>query len=190
MYWKPFNINCDFDSGVLTPPGNLVVRHLSDMKGFYQDAEAFTTLLGQNPKIYEYYNVIIPEEPGHLQHCTSILMPGRVGDEYFMSKGHFHKKTDTAEIYVTYRGNGILLLQTPEGHCEYLHMYPGSMSYIPPYWAHRTVNTGSNPLVFFGVYRGDAGHDYGIIEENGFAKIVVEINGIPTVVDNPKYKQK
>ena len=190
MYEKPFTVFCNFENGVLAPAGEVIVRNLSDMQGFYQDEDAFNELLTENPKIYEYYNVLVPKEPGHLQHCTSILLPGRVGKEYFMSKGHFHEILDTAEIYITYRGKGILLVQTLEGHCESLRMYPGSMSYIPPYWAHRTVNIGDEPLIFFGVYRGDAGHNYSIIEESGFAEIVVEQGGGPAVIDNVKYKKQ
>ena len=35
---------------------------------------------------------------------------------------------------------------------------------------------------------GDAGHDYGTIEEKGYRKLVVERDGRPAVIDNPKWK--
>jgi glucose-6-phosphate isomerase len=41
--------------------------------------------------------------------------------------------------------------------------------YVPPGWAHRTVNTGDDDLIFLAVYFGDAGHDYAAIEDSGFA---------------------
>ena len=47
-------------------------------------------------------------------------------------------------------------------------MRPGTVAYVAPCWAHRTVNTGSEPFVFLAVYHGDAGHDYGTIETEGF----------------------
>jgi glucose-6-phosphate isomerase len=51
------------------------------------------------------------------------------------------------------------------------------MVYVPPYWAHRSVNTGSEPLVSYCVYPADAGHNYGDIEEEGFIKRVVQEDG-------------
>jgi glucose-6-phosphate isomerase len=44
------------------------------------------------------------------------------------------------------------------------------MVYVPPYWGHRSINTGSEPLISFCVYPGDAGHNYGDIELEGFPK--------------------
>jgi glucose-6-phosphate isomerase len=37
------------------------------------------------------------------------------------------------------------------------------MVYVPPHWAHRSINTGNEPLISFCVYPGDAGHNYGDI---------------------------
>jgi len=67
-------------------------------------------------------------------------------------------------------------------------MQAGTIAYVPPYWAHRTVNTGNQPFIFFAAWPGDSGHDYGTIEDRGFAKIVVERGGRPALVDNPKFK--
>jgi glucose-6-phosphate isomerase len=52
-------------------------------------------------------------------------------------------------------------------------MEHGTVAYVPPRWAHRTVNTGDEPFVFFAVYPGQAGHDYGAIEETGFTQRVL-----------------
>jgi glucose-6-phosphate isomerase len=186
-HFMPFNTKCNFQTGILTPPGHLIVRYLSDMRDMFNDQVAFEALLNENPKVYEFYNVMVPEEDGHLQHCTSIIYPGKVGDEYFMSKGHYHAVPGTAEIYICFSGKGMLLMQTEDGKFAVLDMYPGSISYIPPFWAHRTVNVGTEPLIFFGVYRGDAGHNYSTLEEKGFYKLVVERKGKPIIIDNPRY---
>lgn len=37
------------------------------------------------------------------------------------------------------------------------------------------------------VFAADAGHDYGSIETKGYHKIVVEKDGKPAIVDNPKW---
>jgi glucose-6-phosphate isomerase len=78
-------------------------------------------------------------------------------------------------------------MQTPGQKSRVLDMEEGSISYIPPYWAHRTVNTGNELLIFFGIYHGDAGHDYGIIEKKGMAVIVVQEEGKTIIKNNPIY---
>ena len=186
-YFKPFNSYIYLKKMNLEPEGDLVIRKLSDMIGVFQDKEAVKEALKENPLIYKFYNVQIPEENGHLQHCISIVYSGRIGNEYYMTKGHFHKIKDTAEIYLTLKGRGKLVMQTPDQKSKVLEMKEGSISYIPPYWAHRTVNIGDEPLIFFGVYRGDAGHNYGIIEEKGMAVIIVEEGDKTATKNNPAY---
>ena len=171
----------------LKPEGNLVIRKLSDVVNLFQDKGATKEALMENPTIYKFYNVQIPKEVGHLQHCISVILPGKIGNEYYMTKGHFHKIEDTAEIYLTLKGKGKLVLQTPDQKSKVLDMSEGSISYIPPYWAHRTVNIGEEPLIMFCVYRGDAGHNYGIIEEKGMTTLVLEKNGEVVLESNTCY---
>ena len=186
-YFEPLNSYIDLEEMKLHPEGNLVIRKLSDMVDVFQDKEAVKEALKENPIIYKFYNVQIPEESAHLQHCISIISPGKIGSEYYMTKGHFHKIKDTSEIYLTLKGMGKLVMQTPDQRSKVVEMKEGSISYILPYWAHRTVNTGGEPLIFFGVYRGDAGHNYGIIEKKSMAIIVVEEEGKPAIKNNPTY---
>ena len=49
-------------------------------------------------------------------------------------------------------------------------MTPGVIGYMPPGWAHRSVNTGSEEYQFLAVYPGSAGHDYGWVVENGMGE--------------------
>ena len=63
-------------------------------------------------------------------------------------------------------------------------MHKDAVVYVPACWAHRTINTGDEPLISFCVYPGDAGHDYGSIETAGFRKRIVEIDGKPAIIDN------
>jgi len=46
---------------------------------------------------------------GELLHGTSIVHPGKVGNEYFMTKGHFHSVLDTAEVYYVLQGRGMMV---------------------------------------------------------------------------------
>jgi glucose-6-phosphate isomerase len=121
----------------------------------------------------------------------SIVHPGKVGEEYFMTKGHFHTVLDTAEVYYCLKGEGVMVMETPEGEWSIEELHPGCVLYVPPRWAHRSVNTGQlvNLVTFF-IYPGNAGHDYGTIEQQGFRKLVVERDGRVQVIDNPRWHPK
>jgi len=182
----PIAREIDLDSGVIEEASNHWTRYLSDMGTMYNDQDAVDSILeDEDPVIYEVYEINVPAEDGHLLQCTSIIHSGTVGDEYFMTKGHYHERRDTAEVYVCLSGHGYLLTQTEQGKSDAREMTPGTSTYIPPYWAHRTVNVGDEPFIFYGVYPGDAGHDYGSIEDFGFPELLVEENGEPKVKPNP-----
>ncbi|MGQ9501128.1 MAG: glucose-6-phosphate isomerase [Anaerolineae bacterium] len=166
-----------------------IVRRLSSMLGQYHDQIAYTAMRAQEDVIiYEVYEIARPEVAGELMTGLSIVHPGRVGDEYFMTKGHFHAVLETAEIYHCLRGQGYMLMETPQGDWALEELVPGNVLYIPPYWSHRSINTGSEKLVTFFAYPGHAGHDYATIERFGFRKRVIARDGKPTIVDNPRWR--
>lgn len=187
---KPFAVSWDPGNGIMDDPDNHVQRYLSKLTGMFYDREAAEAHLEQvgDVLLYEVYEKKIPEADGEIQFCSSITHPGKIGDEYFMTKGHFHARRDTAEIYYCIHGRGFMLMETEGGEYELGEMYPGRTVYVPPCWAHRSINTGSGePLISLAVYPGDAGHDYGSIETAGFKHVVVERNGKPQVIENPRY---
>ena len=104
-----------------------------------------------------------------------------------MTKGHYHARREQGEVYFGLSGRGMLLLQTEAGATSEIEMVEGSAAYVPPYWAHRTVNIGAEDFVFFSAWEARAGHDYGTIERDGFRKLVVLRNGRAVVVNNPRY---
>jgi glucose-6-phosphate isomerase len=166
-----------------------IVRRLSSLRGQFLDQPAFAAALAQgDPELYQVYAVDRPGVSGELSSGLTILHPGKVGDEYFMTKGHFHAVLETGEVYYCLRGRGMMVMETPEGDPHVAEMTPGAVVYVPPRWAHRTVNvSATDDLVFFWVYPANAGHDYGSIERQGFRKLVVEQSGAPAVVDNPRW---
>ena len=183
-------MHLDFRKGDLAPRDRTNIRKLSDMKGMFLDAEAELLIVEkENPVIYSFQERLLPEENGHLQLAVTRIHPGKIGDEYFMTKGHYHKRPATSEVYLGLEGQGSLLMQTVGGDFESLSIKPGTLTYIPPCWGHRMVNTGLTPFVFFAVYPGDAGHNYGDIERTGFVKILVEKDGKPFLIDNPRWKK-
>jgi glucose-6-phosphate isomerase len=185
----PFTMGFDLKTGH-SKDAEPTKRYLSKMKGMYlDDAALMDTIEKEDPLVYEFYELDIPNYASDLLFGTSILYPGMVGKEYFMTKGHFHEILETAEVYYTLSGEGYMLMETPEGEWQAEPLSPGKAVYVPPRWAHRSINTGDTPLVTFFTFRGDAGHNYGTIEEKGYRKLIVEgKDGKPKIVDNPKWK--
>lgn len=185
---KGFTIDFDTMTG-LSNSMNSTKRKLSQMRGMYADSDAEEKMIADgDPLVYEFYEIGSPEHAGDVAAGTSITYPGKVGDEYFMTKGHFHTILETAEVYYTLSGEGYMLIENPEGDWEAFPLSQGKMVYVPQRYAHRSINTGNVPLVTFFAFRGDAGHDYGTIEEKGYRKLIVEKNGKPEIIDNPKWK--
>lgn len=173
---NPFSVGIDLESGEMANATSHLIRRASDMKGYYLDENALEDLIREDadPIHYEVFEVPVPEEYGHLMYCISKLYPGKIGEEYFFTKGHYHTIQHTAEIYFCLKGEGYMLMKTPDGKCKTVRMERGQMVYVPPYWAHRSINTGVDPLVSFCVYPAEAGHNYGDIKEQGFPKRIVE----------------
>jgi glucose-6-phosphate isomerase len=176
----------------LSPDTESLKRYLSNMKGMYYDNHALEEMIGAKDElVYEFYDMKRPETPAEIAYGTSITYPGLVGEEYFMTKGHFHTRIETAEVYYCLSGHGYMLMENPEGQWEAREMKPGVAVYVPGRYAHRSINASlQEPLVSFFAFRGDAGHDYGTIETQGFRKLCVHRNGKTEFVDNPRWKPK
>ena len=157
-------------------------RTLADLKGIFSDSAAFEAM---NPSL-EVYKVLSlepqPGLPGALNMGITYLLPGKVGKEYFMTKGHFHQNPNSTEYYWGIQGCGILILMDESRHVWAESMKPGSLHYIPAGIAHRVANTGEQTLVFAAAWPSDAGHDYASIAKDGFAKRLLEIDGKPELI--------
>jgi glucose-6-phosphate isomerase len=186
---RPLTFHISRADGVPSRCDNYICRRLSAMEGQFADRQAYDAMLNeQDTVVYEVYEMKRPEIPGELLHGISVVHPGKVGDEYFMTKGHFHSELETAELYYCLRGEGVMVMETPEGEWSVEPLRPGGVLYVPPRWAHRSVNTSSEDnLVTFYVYPGHAGHNYGSIEKQGFRKLIVERNAHPQIMDNPRW---
>ena len=188
MNVNPFTTYFDLKNGQSTDK-KPTKRFLSNMKGMFLDEKKLEELIEKGDSlIYEFFELGLPETPGDLLFGTSILYSGKVGNEYFMTKGHFHTILETAEVYYCLSGKGYMLMEDPEGNWDAQEMTPGKAVYIPKRWAHRSINVGNDTLVTFFAFRSDAGHDYGTIETKGYRKLMVENNGKVEIVDNPRWK--
>lgn len=166
-------------------------RPLSKMKGMFADEVAYNARLKkEDVLVYEFFDMGVPDSEKEVAYGTSITYPGKIGDEYFMTKGHFHTVLDTAEVYYCLRGHGYMMMENPEGDWEVQELTPGKAVYVPGRYAHRSINiSATEPLITFFAFPGHAGHDYGTIETKGFRKLVVEQEGKPAIIDNPKWQK-
>lgn len=184
----PFTMFFDLKNG-MSDERSTTKRYLSNMNGMFTDNEALKEMIKEEDILaYEFYELSLPEKDSNLLFGTSIVYPGKVGNEYFMTKGHFHTILNTAEVYYCLSGKGYMLMENPEGDWAAEELTPGKAVYVPGRYAHRSVNVGDEPLVTFFVFRADAGHDYGTIETKGYRKLIIEKDGKVEIVDNPKWK--
>lgn len=185
----PFSFDIAAPNFIPSEYDNHIKRNLSKMAGQYSDQTAYDKLLqAEDVLLYEVYELKRPEIAGEILHGISIVHPGKVGNEFFMTKGHYHTVLDTAEIYYTLQGDGYMVMETPEGDWAVEKLVAGSVLYVPPRWAHRSVNIGSEEdLVMFFAYPGNAGHDYGTIETQGFRKLILDADEGIEIVDNPRW---
>jgi len=163
-------------------------RYLADVKKMFIDSAAAHQILEkENPLVYEFHELGMPSDPGDLAFGTSITYPGQVAGEYFMTKGHFHRILETAEVYYCIQGHGMMMMENPAGQWDCRELTPGKAVYVPKRFAHRSINIGQPPFITFFCFRADAGHDYKTIETKGFRKIVVEKDGKAAIIDNPRW---
>jgi glucose-6-phosphate isomerase, archaeal len=179
------NLISTFDPLTGRIPGRpLEERRLSDLRGRFVDGVAYEQALQAGDRVvYAVCSVEQPPAEGQLNLAVGWLAPGKIGEEYFMTKGHFHAWRPAAEIYLGLSGSGCLLLESDDdGLAQLVPLQPNAAVYVPGHTAHRTINTGPAPLVYMGVYPAQAGHDYAAIDSRNFRHVVVERNGAPVMV--------
>jgi glucose-6-phosphate isomerase, archaeal len=188
----PFTFDLPSPEFIPTHYDNHIERRLSALKGQFLDEQAFDNQLAQEDTLlYEVYEIKRPHEAGELLTGISIVHPGRVGQEFFMTKGHFHAVIDTAEVYLVMKGEGFMVMEDPAGEWAVEALRPGKVLYVPPRWAHRSVCTSRQEvLVTFFIYPGHAGHDYGTIEQQGFRKLVLDGPAGIEIIDNPRWQPR
>ena len=78
--------------------------------GKYMFGPHITLPVHQNQLAYEVSSFLPEKEgtPGGLYFGITYLYPGKVGNEYMMTKGHYHANVDRAEFYWGLEGEGML----------------------------------------------------------------------------------
>lgn len=171
---------------------NASERYLRDLANSFADPKAYQEALALgNPLIYRATQVEDSTSEGDVHYGIAIIYPGKVGNEYHLTKGHIHAWRPAAEVYICLGGEGMMLMEDERtGESVAAPLHRNHTLYVPGYMAHRTINTGSEPLVYWGILSSRAGHDYGTIGERNFRQVVVEVNGKPTVLERSEYRKQ
>jgi glucose-6-phosphate isomerase len=181
----PISVEFDFEKGEFAPFQSKAERKVSDLAMMFADSEAAAALVKNgDPLVYEIFYYGFKTSVSDIALGVTRIQPGTIGGEYHMTKGHFHEAHDQPEIYFCVKGEGYLLMETREGEFRADKWIKGTISHIPPMWAHRVVNIGSEPLVFVASYHLAAGHIYEPVVEKGFAKRVIDESGKPVFKEN------
>lgn len=174
--------------GLLDGSNGRYEKHLADLKGLYTDDAAFEALLAQHDgsPVYWVEQSRTEEGVGGLITGVSVLEPGRVGEEFAMTRGHIHAQPQFSELYHCLAGHGVMLLETLDGRCEAIELHSGDAVYVPGHWVHRSVNVGTERFVTVFTYSTAAGQDYNVIgDAGGMAHLVVATDDGWSVVENP-----
>ena len=166
-------------------------KHWPDLDGLYRDGAAYAERLAaaDGEPVYWVESSQTEDGPGGLITGVSVLEPGRVGEEYAMTRGHLHAQADRSELYVGLSGHGVMLLETLDGQSRAVEVTPGQAVYVPGHWVHRSVNVGTERFVTLFCYAADAGQDYAIIAEaGGMAQLVVADGDGWTTRANPDHR--
>lgn len=195
MEWsEPRSFEVDLESGLLVGTDSRYQKRLADLKGLYADADAFDALAASrgDEVVYEVTDHRPSSNPGDLITGVTRMAPGKVGDEYFMTRGHIHANIDRPELYFGLKGHGLMLMESPDGETRVIEVRANTACYVPPRWIHRSVNLDSEDFVMLFCYPADSGQDYAIIEKSNGMKLRVIDDGAGSwrSVTNPLYQKR
>jgi glucose-6-phosphate isomerase, archaeal len=181
----------DVNAGALRGATNRYVKTFNDLTGLYESETDFTALLAMQGEDVAYE--VTDFKPSTVQNDMIVgvtcMAPGKVGREFYMTRGHIHARPNRPEMYSGESGLGVMLLESPAGEVRTIEISPRSMCYVPPFWIHRSINVGTEPLVMTFAYPADSGQDYDIIAKAGgmASRIVDDGKGSWVAVANKNY---
>ena len=166
---EPGVCTVDVATGLLRGATSRYTKTLRDLAGIYEDQAAYRALLATDGSrvAYEVTDYRPSADAGDMILGVTCMLPGRVGREFFLTRGHLHANPNRPEMYYGESGRGVMLLESPDGEIRTVEITPRTLCYVPPYWIHRSVNTGTEPLVMTFAYPADSGQDYDIIADSG-----------------------
>jgi len=161
----------NFKTGELSVCGSHNKTYLSDIKDLFRDKDEVYKRLKENPLIYETFYPDIKENGNYVFYGITKIHPGKIGKEFFMTKGHLHIPEQITEAYLCLSGKGMLLEQK-DNTVQKTLMEPGTINYVGESSFHRVYNIGNEPLIFYISCNADFEHDYSLLENGGFLDVV------------------
>lgn len=174
----------DWQKGLLSgAPVQESVKRLGQLKNIFMNEQARESM-NPNTVVYRVQAWCpVPQGTEGAQFWgTTVIEPGLVDNEYFMTHGHFHEKRNRTEYYATIEGEGALILMDESRKTWMEPMSADTLHFIPPNVAHRVANTGTIPLRLVACWPSDAGHDYDVIRQAGFGARLLQVNGKRSLV--------
>ncbi|MDQ1529924.1 MAG: glucose-6-phosphate isomerase, archaeal [Microbacteriaceae bacterium] len=188
---RPTSLTLDAARGLMQGSTERYERRLSDLAGLYQDVDAFEAARATDSgaPVYWVESSTVARGPGALTIGISTLLPGTIGEEFAMTRGHIHAQHEHAELYFGLSGRGVMLLETLDGESQALPVEPGTAVHVPGHWVHRSVNTGDEPFSTLFCYATEAGQDYSVIgDAGGMRNLVVRTPDGWTLRENPGHR--
>ena len=180
------------EDGTLSGRSHRYEKRLSELAGLYAEEAAFAAALAAGDRVVYAVEDYRPSGArGDLCFGVTHMQPGRIGAEFFMTRGHIHAVANRPETYRGEAGRGVILMESPDGQVVTLEITLGATVYVPPYWIHRSVNVGTEPLAMSFVYPADSGQDYGIIARSNGMKMRIVADGAGwKAVPNPDWRAR
>lgn len=128
-----------------------VIRRFKDMKDRFKNPKG----IKGNPIIYTVHE---RDLPNNMEQALTVMNPGTINGEYYMTKGHRHNIA-TKEKYILKAGKGKLMLQG-KLITRIINMKKGKTYTISGKVGHRLINVGNTNLKVLTIYPKTAGHNY------------------------------
>lgn len=193
MLLEPVGCKVSLVDGVLEGGTGRYEKRLGEMAGLYGDKAAFEALLSAGDRsVYAVAEFRASTRASDMIFGVTKMEAGRIGREFFFTRGHIHARADRPEIYYGQSGRGLMHLETPAGETRVVEIDPQTICYVPPYWIHRSVNAGDEPLVMMFAYPANSGQDYAIIERAGGMRhrILSDGRGGWELAENSSYRPR
>jgi len=141
-------------------------RRLKDVVPWFSNKKAIAEALRKNKNKVIYETFTDKFSPINL--TLTVINPGTIGKEYYMTKGHIHRKK-VPEFYILLEGRGKLIIQK-QSKVKVIDLKKGEIALIPIGYAHRLINTGKKKLKVLTIYDQESKPDYNIKFKKRFFK--------------------
>lgn len=102
MYQRPTAHQIDPLTGEMSGASGRYEKRISDLEGLYADAAAFADRVAEDPDhvVYRVFEQRPAQAKGDLIFGTTWMEPGRIGAEYYMTRGHIQACTEAAQAAI------------------------------------------------------------------------------------------